>query len=117
MMTESWYRVCKLDEFDDHRGLCALVEGEQVALFKLAGDERVYAIGNYDPLGKANVLSRGIVGDLKDHLVVASPLYKQHFCLDSGKCLEDETVSIPCYHTRVEEGYVWVQSPATGAEC
>jgi Ferredoxin subunits of nitrite reductase and ring-hydroxylating dioxygenases len=48
------------------------------------------------------VLSRGIVGDLKGELVVASPLYKQHFSLASGKCLEDAAASVPTYKLRLE---------------
>jgi nitrite reductase (NADH) small subunit len=59
--------------------------------------QQVFAISNWDPIGKANVLSRGIVGDLKGKFVVASPLYKQHFDLTSGDCLEDESVSVKTY--------------------
>ena len=34
--------------------------------------------------------ARGIVGDIKGVAVVASPVYKQHFSLKSGHCLEDD---------------------------
>ena len=43
---------------------------------------QVYALDNFDPHSGANVLSRGIVGDLSGELVVASPVYKHHFSLD-----------------------------------
>ena len=59
-------------------------------------------IDNYDPIGGANVLSRGMVGDINGELVVASPLYKQHFSLLSGRCLEDDSVQVSVYQARLE---------------
>ena len=91
--------------------MCALVGGEQVAVFRL-DDDSVYALGNHDPFSRANVLSRGIVGDLKGELVVASPVYKQHFSLLTGRCLEDGAVRIPVYAARVEDGFVVVEPRA-----
>lgn len=91
--------VCKTSDLVPCRGAAALVDGKQVAVFRLPQGS-VYAIGNHDPFSGANVLSRGIVGDLKGELVVASPIYKQHFSLVSGRCLEDETVSVPVYPVR-----------------
>ncbi|MDN4502416.1 nitrite reductase small subunit NirD [Alteromonadaceae bacterium BrNp21-10] len=109
MSSSSWIKVCNVDDLVDNSGVCALVEDKQVALFKLAGADDVYAIGNWDPLGKANVLSRGIIGSINDAVVVASPLYKQHFCLKTGMCFEDDDVTVPVYATRVEDLHVFVQ--------
>jgi assimilatory nitrate reductase catalytic subunit len=100
-------RVCRLDDIVPDTGVCALVGGDQVAIFRV--EDSVYAVGNRDPFSGANVLSRGIVGDLKGELVVASPIYKQHFSLLTGRCLEDATVRIPVYAARVEEGFVVVE--------
>ena len=100
--------VCRLDDIVPNTGVCALVGGEQVAVFRL-GDDSVHAVGNHDPFSRANVLSRGIVGDLKGELVVASPVYKQHFSLLTGRCVEDATVRIPVYAARVEDGFVVVE--------
>jgi assimilatory nitrate reductase catalytic subunit len=100
-------RVCRLDDIVPDTGVCALVDGEQVAVFRIEG--YVYAVGNRDPFSGANVLSRGIVGDLKGELVVASPIYKQHFSLLTGRCVEDASVRIPVYAARVEEGSVMVE--------
>jgi assimilatory nitrate reductase catalytic subunit len=88
--------------------VCALVGGEQVAVFRLA-DGSVHAVGNRDPFSRANVLSRGIVGDLKGEVVLASPVYKQHFSLATGRCQEDPSVRIPVYAARIEEGHVVVE--------
>ena len=84
-----------------------LVNGRQVAVFRL-DDGSVYAIDNYDPFSKANVLSRGIVGDLKGEVVVASPVYKQHFSLKSGQCLEEPQVQVMVYPVDVDADTIWV---------
>ncbi len=109
MSTENWIELCQLDDLTINDGVCALVGEEQVAVFRT--DDGVFAIGNYDPIGKANVMSRGIVGDLGGKPVVASPLYKQHFDLETGACLEDESEAVKTYKTRVNnDGMIEVKN-------
>jgi len=99
--------VCSKNDLVENSGVCALVNGEQIALFYLPkSEQKVFAISNWDPIGKANVLSRGIVGDLEGKMVVASPLYKQHFDLASGECLEDETASVKIFPVSLEDNKV-----------
>ena len=87
----------------EQAGVCVLINGRQVAVFYLPQEQPgIFAISNWDPIGEANVLSRGIVGDIQGELVVASPLYKQHFNLSNGRCLENETAGVPIYHARLE---------------
>ena len=105
----SWVAVCRLDDIVPNTGVCALVGGRQVAVFRL-DDDSVYAVDNHDPFSRANVLSRGIVGDLKGELVVASPVFKQHFSLVSGQCLEDPSVRLPVFPARIEADTVLVQA-------
>ncbi len=102
--------ICPLTDLIPGSGVAALVDGEQIALFYLpdASEPGVYAIGNHDPIADAPVLSRGIVGDLDGELVVASPLYKQHFSLTSGACLEDDTASVPVHRTLVSDGHLYL---------
>ena len=107
-----WIKVCAENDLQPNSGVCALVAGKQIAIFYLVKDKAVYAIDNYDPIGKANVLSRGLIGDVKGQLVVASPLYKQHFNLQTGACLEDETVQVRAYPARLLAGNVEIQIPA-----
>ena len=103
-----WVKVCRLDDIVPNTGVCALVGGQQVAVFRL-DDDSVHAIGNQDPFSRENVLSRGIVGDLKGELVVASPVYKQHYSLKSGQCLEDPDVRVAVFHAFVEGDMVCVR--------
>lgn len=98
-----WEPICQREDLVPGSGVCALVDGEQVALFYLPAEEPgVFALANRDPIGQANVLSRGIIGEVSGQLVVASPLYKQHFSLRTGTCLEDDTVQVEVYNVRLE---------------
>ena len=103
-----WVVVCRLHDIVPNTGVCALVGERQVAVFRL-DDDSVYAIDNYDPFSRVNVLSRGIVGDLKGELVVASPVYKQHFSLATGQCLEDPSVRLPVFPACLKGDLVWVR--------
>jgi nitrite reductase (NADH) small subunit len=109
-----WKDVCSADDLQPDSGVCVLVEGQQVAIFFLVREQAVYAIHNYDPIGKANVLSRGMIGDIKGEPVVASPLYKQHFSLKTGICLEDESIVVPPYPVRIQKSRVEIRVTATG---
>lgn len=105
-----WLTICDENDIIAGTGVCALYHQKQIAIFKTRKDQTIYAIDNYDPIGKANVLSRGIIGSIGDNIVVASPLYKQHFCLISGQCLEDETISVNTYSTRIKEGKIQLKA-------
>ena len=59
------------------------------------------------------MLSRGIFGDLKGELVVASPVYKQHFSLATGQCLEDPLVRVPVFAARLDGDTIMVQTPGS----
>ena len=104
----NWKDICHIDAIVPNAGRCALVNGEQVAIFRVqeSGSESVFAIHNHDPFSKANVLSRGIVGSLSDRLVVASPIYKQHFDLKTGECLEEEATTLKTWQVRIENDMV-----------
>lgn len=103
----SWTSVCSSGDVLPNLGVRALVNGVQIALFRV--QNKLYAVGAMDPFSNAAVLSRGIVGDLQGQVVVASPIYKQHFNLATGACLEDENVSIPVFSIKEENDQVWVE--------
>jgi nitrite reductase (NADH) small subunit len=106
--TENWITVCHELDLVKNSGVCALVNEQQVALFKLtsANDGQIYAISNWDPIGKANVLYRGLLGSIKDKPVVASPLYKQRYCLSTGQCMDDLAQKVQVYPCRIVEQQV-----------
>lgn len=107
-MTTTWKLVCKESDLIADAGVAAMINGEQVALFYVPeSDQQIFAIGNWDPIGKANVLSRGLVAHLQNQWVVASPLYKQHFALHSGQCLEED-LSVLTWRAKLESGQVFV---------
>jgi nitrite reductase (NADH) small subunit len=109
LQTDQWTPVCRIDEILPDTGVCALVKGEQVAVFRVGqGADQLYAIANYDPNSGAAVLSRGLVGSIGERIVVASPIYKQHFDLRTGECLEAPAHSVGSYPVRVADGKVWV---------
>lgn len=108
MTTTNWQTICQKQDLVKNSGVCALLANEeQIAIFQV-GDDKVYAISNFDPFGKANVLYRGIIGDTKGEIYVASPLLKQRFVLTSGACLDDDTVSIKTYDARIVDNKVEV---------
>ena len=109
----TWTAVCALDLLAVDRGAAALVDGHQVAIFRLASGD-VYAIDHRDPFSDANVLARGLVGTRGDVPTVASPVYKQVFDLTTGRCLDDETVAVKSWPVRVVDGMVEIDASAVG---
>ncbi|CAH0349876.1 nitrite reductase small subunit NirD [Aquabacterium sp. CECT 9606] len=105
--TLNWTAVCAADDILPNTGVCALVDGRHVAVFRV-GESHYFAIDNVDPKANASVLSRGLVGNLGDRTVVASPLYKHHFDLKTGECLELPELSVRAHEVRVEGGQVLV---------
>jgi nitrite reductase (NADH) small subunit len=104
--------VCRFDELTRDRGVCALVAGEPVAVFRCSPADELFAIGNVDPFCGASVLSRGLVGALEvDGATVpyvASPMRKHRFELQSGRCLDDPTVTVGSFAVRQTNGVVEV---------
>ena len=109
-----WRRACTRRDLVANSGVVALIDGCQVALFYLpeADGQTLYAIDNRDPKSGANVIGRGIVGHLGGELVVASPLYKQHFRLRDGACVEYPDQSLRAWPARFNGDAVEIAPPA-----
>ena len=114
---DGYVPVVELDRLVPERGAAVLVDGQQVALFRVhdGGEQRVFAVSHHDPFSGANVMARGIVGSAGERVTVASPMYKQVFDLGSGICLTDPAVRLPVWRTRIEEGLVYVDPVAVPA--
>lgn len=102
----SWTRVCAVDSLVPDRGAAALVDGHQIALFRLSDTGAVHAVDHRDPFSQANVMARGLVGSRQGTPTVASPMHKQSFDLATGQCLDDPDVSLRVWPTRVADGWV-----------
>jgi nitrite reductase (NADH) small subunit len=107
-----WIDVCHIDDLQSVSGVCALLEGQQVALFLMAKTQAIYAVGNFDPIAKANVMSRGMIGDLGGEPMVASPMYKQHFNLKTGVCFEYPDVKLKTYPVRIDNHRIAIKLEA-----
>ena len=113
----SWHAICTIDRLTADRGVAALVDGDEVAVFLLSTGE-LFAVDNADPFSGAAVLARGLVGETAGVPFVASPVYKQRFDLRTGACLDavgKEPVALLTYPVQVREGTVLVSGvPAPG---
>lgn len=107
--TESgWHRVCPLDELEPAWGEAALIDGVQVALFRLDAD-KVYAVAQQDPATLANVMARGITGSRGSRPTIASPLHKEVYDLQTGECYSNPGLRLPAFKTRMVDGFIEVE--------
>ena len=105
-----WVAVCPAGVLIPDRGVAARVGGELVAVFVL-GDGSAFGVDERDPFTGALVMSRGIIGDADGTPTVASPIYKQRFDLRTGRCLEDDEMSVRSWPVRIHDGHVEVAAP------
>ena len=103
-----WQAVCSQHDLVHDSGVVVWLDGAQVALFYLptAEGQTLFAIDNHDPQSGANVIGRGLIGSLKGDLVVASPIYKQHYRLHDGSCLEYPQQPLRVWPVRLNAGVV-----------
>ncbi|MCK0767836.1 nitrite reductase small subunit NirD [Chromohalobacter canadensis] len=109
----TWQTLCSKADLVAHSGVAAWLASAdtQVALLYLPGlAPEVYAVDNHDPFSNANVIARGIVGDIKGEPVIASPIYKQHFRLSDGVCVEDENVRLRTWEVKIEDEQVMIKT-------
>jgi len=120
--SRNWHSVCSRQDLIANSGVVALVNGVQVALFYVpdAGDQILYAVDNVDPRSGAPVIGRGLVGQCGGDLVIAAPLYKQHFRLGDGRCLEHPAQRLRIWDARLNGDSVEIATEipiADHAEC
>jgi nitrite reductase (NADH) small subunit len=108
---DKWVTVCSITDLVTNSGVCALLKEQQIALFKIknATDEQIFAVSNWDPIGKANVWYRGLLCSVQEAKVIISPLYKQRYCLESGQCLDDNAIKLVVYPVRIQQNQVQLQ--------
>ncbi|WGL16248.1 nitrite reductase small subunit NirD [Microbulbifer bruguierae] len=105
-----WLQVCKRSDLVANSGVCALVGSRQIALFFLPEQEpQLYAIDNWDPIAKAGVIGRGLIAEIDGAMTVASPLYKQHYRLTDGQCLEEAEITLATFPIAFDGDDVLIQ--------
>ena len=97
----------RVDELPIDRGVAVLVDGHPVALFRLA-DGAIFAIDHIEPFTHVPVLARGLVGSVGDVATVSSPLHKQRFDLDTGRCVDDAAYAVGTWQVSVVDGVVTI---------
>jgi nitrite reductase (NADH) small subunit len=106
---DSWVDVIADAELPREVGVPALVGNAPVAVFRTY-EGTVHALSNLDPKSGASVMARGIVGSRGEVPTVASPLYKHVFDLRTGRCLDDESLALPRFESRIRDGVVQVRA-------
>jgi len=97
-----WHAICALEIFCP-RARRALVEGKEIAVFRVG--DAVFAIGNHDPASDANVLSRGIVGDIGGEIVVARR-FTSSTSVSSRDVSRRAAIRGPAYMAEVRSGRI-----------
>ena len=104
-----WVAVCKVEDVPEDGGACALLNGEQIAIFNFKRIGEWYATQNMCPHRQQMAISRGMIGTQGDEPKVACPFHKKTFSLRSGECLNDESCGeLKTYPIKVEEGKVFI---------
>lgn len=109
---DGWETVCPLSRLIPERGVAALVDGEQVAIFRIDGADgpQLYAVGHIDPRMQASTMARGLVGSVGDEPTVAAPLLKEKYSLITGECFTNPEYQLPVYEVRLRGEMVQVRT-------
>ncbi len=107
---DAWNPVCPLARLHPDRGVCVLVDGRQIAVFRTSYGE-LFAVANLDPLSGAEVMSRGIVGSFGGRPTVTSPMYKERFDLETGQCFDDAEMRLETFAVRGVNGVIEICLP------
>jgi NAD(P)H-dependent nitrite reductase small subunit len=97
--------VCELEDLTPGEPRTFVVDGVQVALFRMA-DDSVRALNATCP-HKAGPLTDGQY----DQKVVVCPLHQYAFSLDTGECTTPDIPAVQCFSTQVSDGKVIVGGP------
>ena len=82
MITITWHLACSADDIPANGGACALIDGEQIAIFNLERRGEWYATQNLCPHRHQMALLKGMIGStgIKAERKVACPFHKKTFC-------------------------------------
>ena len=110
--TNEWLDVCAIADVPADAGICVLVDGAQIALFRVAGEPTIYAVQNRCPHWNEMVLWRGLTGDHEGEPRVACPMHKKQFSLATGRCLTEDTDAVRTFGGRTDGDRVLLARPS-----
>lgn len=115
MQAAQWHPVCTLEDLVAHSGVALLIHpagqaSQAVALFWRPGAEpELTALAHRDPVSGVEVLAHGLLCESQGVWSVASPLYKQHYRLSDGVCLEQPEIRVTTWPVKQEGQQVLLQ--------
>lgn len=109
MVETKWIKACSTADIPEDGGGCALINGEQIAIFNFTRRNEWYATQNLCPHKKQMVLSRGMIGSANGEPKVACPFHKKTFSLKTGACLSGDEYEIKTYPIKVEGTEIYVK--------
>ncbi|MFC0184950.1 nitrite reductase small subunit NirD [Pseudarcicella hirudinis] len=104
----TWHLACQVEDIPSDGGACALIEGEQIAIYNFSRRKEWYATQNLCPHRQQMALSRGMIGSAGEEPKVACPFHKKTFSLKSGECLSGDEFHIRTYPVKIEGDKVFV---------
>ncbi len=108
---DAWLDICALEDIPPDSGVAALVDGRQIALIRCQlGGEALHALDHFDPSSGAMVLARGLVGDRGGVPIIASPITKLAFALQTGCCLDRPGLAVRVHAVRLRAGRIELQA-------
>lgn len=108
-INEKWVEACNTSDIPEDGGACALIEGEQIAIFNFKRRGEFYATQNLCPHKQQMALSRGMIGSSGEEPKVACPFHKKTFSLKSGACLSGDDYIIKTYPIKIEKDKIYVK--------
>jgi len=103
-----WIKACSADDIPENEGVCAYINGEQIAIYNFKRRGEWFATQNLCPHKQQMALSRGMIGSQGSEPKVACPFHKKTFSLETGQCLSGEDYKIQTYPVKVNNGEVFV---------
>lgn len=104
--------LCRSAELERGWGEALWLEATQLALFRTEEDA-FYATSHHCPNSGAKVMARGILGDTMVEgtsvATVACPLHKEVYRLDTGECLNADSLPLPVQRLMEIEGQLWME--------
>ncbi|WP_299108492.1 nitrite reductase small subunit NirD [uncultured Winogradskyella sp.] len=103
-----WFKAAPVDAFPKDGGACVKYKDLQIAVFNFERLNTWYASQNLSPEKQEMVLSRGMIGDHNGIPMVACPLHKKTFSLETGENLNGDLEPIAIYPVKIENNIVYI---------